>query len=285
MLFPFFEKKAFGKYSLFVLLLLITSKCPLPGQDLLSVKGARYAGMGGCSVALSGFWNINSNQAGMARVRKFSAGINYEDRFGMSQLSTKSIAVLYPARFGVMGASLDYFGYSLYHETKFGLAYAKAITPHLRAGLKLDFFQTAFGDHYSGNNLLTFELGFQYDLSKNFAFGADIFNPIPKSGPSEVYFNLPLIYRFGLVYLFSKNLLVTAEVDKNSDLPFYEVRAGVEYAVRNRYFFRVGLGSQQEIFTTGFGYKWKRLSFDLAAVVHQALGISPQISLIYSFGS
>lgn len=285
MLFPFFKKKALGKYSLFVLLLLITSKFPLFGQDLLSVKGARYAGMGACSVALSGFWNINSNQAGMALVRKFSAGINYEERFGMSQLSTKSIALLYPARFGVVGASVDYFGYSLYHEIKFGLAYAKVITPHLRAGLKLDFFQTAFGDHYGGNNLLTFELGAQYDLSKDLTFGVDIFNPIPKSGSSEVYFKLPLIYRFGLAYRFSKNLLVTAEVDKNSGLLFYEVRAGVEYAVQNRYFFRVGLGSQQEIFTIGFGYKWKGLSFDLAAVVHQVLGISPQVSLIYPFGS
>ena len=285
MLFPFFKNNPPGKYFCFVLLMLFTGTCSVSAQDLLSVEGARNAGMGACSVALSGFWNINSNQAGMARVQNFSAGINYEEHFGMSQLSTKSIALIYPSEFGVIGASMDYFGYSLYHETKFGLAYAKIITPHLRAGLKLDFFQTAFGDHYGGDNIVTFEFGAQYDISKNLTFGADVFNPIPKSGSSEVYFKLPSIYRIGLAYRFSKNLLVTTEVDKNSDLLFYEVRAGVEYVVQNRYFFRVGLGSQLEIFTAGFGYKLKGFSLDFAAVVHQTLGVSPQVSLIYSFGS
>jgi hypothetical protein len=285
MLFPFFKNNPPGKYFFFILILLVTGNNSLFGQDILSVEGARNAGMGSCSVAVSGFWNINSNQAGMAQVQKFSAGINYEERFGMSQLSTKSIAVLYPAGFGVVGVSMDYFGYSLYHESKFGLAYAKNITPRLRGGLKLDFFQTAYGDNYGSDNLVTFEIGAQYDISNNLTFGADVFNPVPKSGASEIYFKLPFIYRVGLAYRFSKNLLVTAEVQKNSDLSFFEVRAGVEYAIQNRYFFRVGLGSRQEIFTTGFGYKWKRLSFDLAAVVHQTLGISPQVSLIYSFGS
>lgn len=284
MLFPFFKDNPPGKYLLFAWLLLFACNS-LFAQNLLLPEGARNAGMGQCSAALTGFWNINGNQAGMALVKKFSTGINYEERFGMSQLSTKTIALVFPSHLGVLGVGMDYFGYSLYHEMKFGLAYAKAITPHLRAGLKLDFFQTAFGDHYGSDNNVTFELGIQYDISKNLTLGGSVFNPIPKSGSSEIYFKLPMIYRIGAAYRFSKNLLVTAEVDKNSDLSFYEVRAGVEYAVKNRYFFRTGLGTRQEIFTTGFGYKLKGLSFDLAAIVHQALGISTQVSLIYSFGS
>jgi opacity protein-like surface antigen len=285
MLFPFFKNNPPGKYFYFVLLLLLTGTCSVSAQDLLSVEGARNAGMGRCSVALSGFWNINANQAGIALVKDFSAGINYGERFGMSQLSTKSLAFLYPSRYGVIGASMDYFGYSLYHETKFGLAYAKIITPHLRAGLKLDFFQTAFGDHYGSNNMVTFEIGAQYDLSKNLTFGVSVFNPMPKPESSEIYFKFPLIYKIGLAYRFSKKLLVTTEVEKNSDLSFYEVRAGVEYTIQKCCFFRVGLGTKQEIFSTGLGYRLKGLSFDLAAVVHQTLGISPQVSLIYSFGS
>ena len=285
MLFPFFKNNPTGKYFYFALLLLLTSNSALYAQDLLSPAGARNTGMGACSVALSGFWNINNNQAGMVGVKKFSAGINYEERFGMNQLSTKSIAVVVPSRFGVLGAGMDYYGYALYHETKFGLAYAKAITPHLRAGVKLDFFQTAVGDHYGSNNDMSFELGIQYDISKNLTFGGSVFNPIPKSASAEVYFKLPFIYRIGLAYRFSKNLLVTVEVDKNSDFSFYEMRAGVEYIVQNRYFFRTGLGTNYEIFTAGFGYKQKRFSFDLGAALHQTLGISPQVSLIYSLGS
>lgn len=221
----------------------------------------------------------------MALVKKLSVGVNYEERFGMSPLSTKSIAVLYPSRLGVLGGGMDYFGYALYHEMKFGLAYARIITSHLRAGLKLDFFQTAFGDHYGSDNNVTFELGMQYDISRNFTWGAYIFNPIPKTRSSEIYFKLPLIYRFGISYRFSNNLLVTTELEKNSDLSFFQIRAGVEYMVQNRYFFRMGMGNRQEIFATGFGYKLNGFSLDLAAVVHETLGISPQVSMIYSFGS
>lgn len=247
--------------------------------------GARCAGMGSCSVALTGFWNINSNLAGMALVKDFSAGINYNEKFGMNELSTKSIAVLFPAHWGALGVSMDYFGYSLYHEMKFGLAYARAIDTHFRVGLKLDYFQTAFGDHYGDANNLTLEFGFQYDVSKNLTLGGYVFNPVPKSNSSDVYFKLPFIYRFGLSFHFTKDLLVSVEAEKDSDLPFFQLRAGVEYAINNQFFFRTGLTTHQEIFTTGFGYRLKGLSFDIAAVVHEMLGISPQISLIYSFGS
>lgn len=286
MLNPLSKKVSFPwKFFLLLNLMLIIGKCTLFAQDLLMTEGARSAGMGRCSVALTGFWNINDNQAGMALVKNFSVGANYEERFGMNPLSTKSLAVLYPSRLGVLGAGMDYFGYSQYHEMKFGLAYARIITKHLRAGVKLDFFQSAFGDHYRSDNSETFELGLQYDISKNLTFGGCVFNPVEKSGSSEVYFKLPFIYRIGIAYRFSNDLLVTAEVEKNSDYSFFLVRAGVEYAVRNRYFFRAGLGTGPEIFTTGCGYKLKGFSFDLAAAVHETLGISPQVSLIYSFGS
>lgn len=286
MLFPFFKKATpYGRHLLLVLTLVFTCNYSLFAQDLLLPVGARSAGIGSCSVALSGFWNVNSNLAGMALIKDFSAGINYEERFGMMQLSTKSIAVLYPARWGVLGVSMDYFGYSLYHEMKFGLAYARPIGTHLRAGLKLDYFQTAFGDHYGSGNNLTFEFGLQYDISQNLTIGGYVFNPIPKSNFLDVYFKLPFIYRFGLAYHFSKDLLVTVEAEKNSDLPYFQLRAGVEYIINNQFFFRTGLATHQEIFSTGFGYRLNRLSIDIAAVVHETLGISPQVSLIYFLGS
>ena len=285
MLFPFFKKASLTLKCFLFLAIAFAGNRSLFAQDLLMPVGAGSAGMGHCSVALSGFWNINNNQAGMALVKDFSVGINYEERFGMSSLSTKSIAVLYPTNWGVLGASMDYFGYSLYHEAKFGLAYARIIGSHLRTGLKLDYFQTAFGDHYGSDNDLTFEFGIQYDALKNLTLGGYVFNPVPNSNSEEVYYKLPFVYRFGLAYRFSKDLLVTVEVEKNSELSFFQFRTGVEYVVKNQFFFRTGLGTRQEIFTTGFGYKMKGLSFDIAATVHETLGISPQVSLIYSFGS
>jgi hypothetical protein len=274
-----------GICSILLLVVLLTGPQMVSAQDLLLSKGTRSAGMGQCAVALTGFWNINDNQAGMADVKDFSAGINYEERFGMRELSTKSVALLYPVRWGVLGAGMDYFGYSLYHEMKFGLAFARSFGSRFRAGIKLDYFQTGFGDHYGKANNLTFEFGFQYDLSKNLTLGGFAFNPIPTPGTGAVYFKLPVVYQAGLSYRFSRSLLVTVESEKNARNPNFELRAGLEYSLKNKYFFRTGLGTGREFLSAGFGYRLKGFSLDMAAAAHQALGVSPQVSLIYTLGS
>ena len=245
--------------------------------------GAREAGMNGASVALHDFWNAQNNQAGIADFKSLSVGIAYENRFSVNTMGLRSFAFILPVRWGVTGLSINYFGYSLYHEMKIGVTYARSFGPHFRAGVQFDYLQTGLGEGYGHFHNLTFEIGLQADLTPNLCIGAWVFNPVSMKFNSYQTEHIPVVYRLGLAYNFSKKLLVTVEAEKNTDVNTVLIRAGMEYVFKERYAFRIGLGTQQEIFSMGFGLYWKHLQLDLAARMHASLGFSPQVSLEYKF--
>ncbi len=253
------------------------------GAGLWYPVGARQAGLNHCSVALSDFWSIQNNQAGMALIKNLSAGIAYENRFLVPQMGTASLALVYPLKFGNMGISMSYFGYALYHEMKIGLAYARSFGPRLRAGVQLDYLQTGLGDVYGSRSNVTFELGIQSDVNEHLTFGAYVYNPVRVKLSDYANEKIPAVFRFGVAYHFSGKLLTTAEVEKNTYYQPVILRGGIEYRYKKQFIFRVGFGTSQDIFSFGFGWYKKHMQFDIGTTMHQVLGFSPQTSLVFTF--
>ncbi len=245
--------------------------------------GARSAGMGRVSVALTGFWGIQNNQAGIALLDKYSVGINYESSFGIKELSTKSIAVIVPLNFGVLGLSYNHFGYSAYNEMKLGLVYSRSFSKYFRIGLQLDYFITSIGDNYGNKSNITFEIGIQSDITENITLGAYAFNPIMVKLADYNQEKLASVFRFGAAYKMDTRLIISIEAEKSSNINPVLLRLGVEYNLKSRFFFRGGIASRYEIFTLGFGVKFKYFSLYLAATMHESLGFSPQSSVIFTF--
>ncbi len=266
-----------------ILFFVIVSSCRVFASGERFAVGARQAGMGKVSVALTGFWGIANNQAGIALIDKITAGINYTSYFGLSQLSTKNAAVLVPGKFGVAGVSVSYYGYHLYNEMQLGLAYGRAFGKYLRIGLQLDYLQTSIGDNYGKKSNITFEIGLQSDVTENLSLGLWLYNPMSVKLAAYDNERIPAIYRFGLAFRFESNLLSSVELEKNSYRQAVILRGGLEYILKQRFFLRVGFSTSQEIFSMGFGMKLKMLRFDIAAVMHQSLGFSPQAGLIFRF--
>lgn len=245
--------------------------------------GSRQAGMGRTSVAITDFWNCQNNQAGIALMNKTSAGLYYESRFALNQLSSKSAAVVVPTGIGVLGATFNYFGYSLYNEMKIGLVYARAFGPYFRMGVQLDYLQTSLGMDYGSKGSVTFEIGVQSDVTEKLTLGAWVFNPIQVKLADYTDERIPAIFRFGLAWHFSDHFFATVEAEKNTAFRSIILRGGLEYGIKDRFFLRTGFSTQQEIFSMGFGFKIKFLKFDISAVMHESLGFSPQASLIFQF--
>jgi hypothetical protein len=242
--------------------------------------GARSSAMGNASVCLSDFWSIQNNPAGMALQPFLSAGVYYENQFLLKALSLKSAAIVAPMQWGVLGLSFNQYGYNLYSENKFGLAYARSFGQLLRIGLQLDYQTTNISEDYKDAGFVTFELGIQSTLNEKISLGAYVYNPIRMEISSYPGQKVPMIMRFGLTYSFMPEFIGVAEIEKNFEQKV-SLRLGLEYMIQERFFIRTGIDTNPGIYTMGAGIHFTRLQFHIAASMHQTLGVSTQAGLTF----
>ena len=268
-------------YLPFVFLLMFSIKGFAAGGGL--PVGAVAAGMGRCSVALNGVWSIQNNQAGLASISNITLGLNYGNRFLIKETGINDFAVVVPTKYGVAGLSLNYFGFNLYNEIKAGLSYGRSFGKFLRIGLQLDYLQIALGENYGKKPGVTFELGVQSDITGNLTLGFWTYNPVMIRLAGYADERIPAIFRLGFAYRFSDWLITTVEAEKRTDYMPVTIRGGMEYSLKRKFLLRAGFGTGEEIFSMGFGLKLKRLTLDIAAVMHNSLGFSPEMGLTVLF--
>ena len=253
--------------------------------DIVNPIGGRAAAMGGSSVASRGLWAMQNNPAGMAYLNKYSLGLYYENRWFLSETAYKSAALAVPTKFGCLGLSFNQFGSSKYSENKFGLAYAKDFGPYLQIGLQLDYLSVNLGSDYGRQSAVTFELGIQSQVTEKLRLGTYIFNPV--SFKLEQTINqekLPIVFRFGLAYQFTKDFVGQCEIEKNTDHEGVSLRGGLEYEALKNFYLRAGVQTNPGLLTFGLGYEISFARIDVAAQLHQMLGASLQVGMIFSIG-
>lgn len=244
--------------------------------------GGRSAGMAHASVTLDDFWSIHHNQAGLSGIKNFSAGIYYENRFGLKNLGLKAGAVVLPIKdAGVIGLSIAQFGYSQYNESKIGLAYAKGFGEKFSVGVQLDYLSTHIAENYGNKSAIAGEIGLRFKINKNLCIAGHIFNLNRAKIADYNDERIPTIARLGLSYAFSDKVLVTAETEK--DIQYNPVfKTGIEYKPAKMLYLRTGISTNPFMNAFGFGLEFKNFKLDFATSYHQTLGFSPQVSIIFN---
>jgi len=268
---------------LLLIAILLFSQQTLNAQKDNVPIGARSTAMGGASVCLNDFWSLHNNQAGMAGYNQMAAGIYGENRFMMKELSQGAFGFVMPVKgAGVFGLNYNYFGYSLYRESKVGLAYAMAFGDKISGGIQLDYINTHIGEDYGNANIFTFELGLQAKLIKNLVLGVHVYNPVHVKVSKYGSDRVPVIFKGGLSYSFSDKAIVAIETEKDLNQKA-RFKAGVEYHVVKPVYLRVGISTNPFSNSFGVGLEFGNFKADISASRHQVLGFSPQISMVYSF--
>ncbi|MEZ5195668.1 MAG: hypothetical protein R2764_04515 [Bacteroidales bacterium] len=255
--------------------------------------GGRSAAMGNASVTLNDFWSVCNNQAGLAFYKNIAAGFYYENRFMVKDLSMRVGAFVLPTGSGVFGLNYNYFGYSQYNQQKIGLAYARSFGDRFSAGIQLDYLSTRIAQDYGSSHAFTFEIGVQSEIVENLFVAAHIFNPVQVKLEDENNERIPAVVRFGVSYSVSKDLIIAIETEKDTDFKPL-IRGGLEYTIVKEAIVRIGystlpatVGSENfsiaSLYTFGFGLKLNKFHLDLSSSVHQTLGWSPQVSIIFNF--
>ena len=246
------------------------------------IIGARSAGIAHSSVAIMDVWAVQNNPACMVDINKITAGLYYENRFLVKELSLKSFVVAFPANFGVIGASFNYFGFNLFNESKIGLAYARKFGERFSAGLQLDYLSTRIGENYGNKSLVTFDIGVCSKINDKLTIAAHIFNPVNARISKAYDERVPAIVKIGTAYFISDDLLISFEADKNIDNPPV-IKTGIEYLLMKKVYLRTGISTNPFVNFFGVGFNYKKFTVDFSSSIHQVLGFSSQLSLIYKF--
>lgn len=266
-------------FTLFALLIFL--KSGMASGEWITY-GGRSASMGFTSAAVTDFWSVNNNQAGMAFFDKTSAGIYYENRFLIKEMGSQCGAFTLKTGHGILGATVFYSGDANYNTTKAGLAYALKLGNRFAAGIQLDYLGTTLGEEYGKRSNITFDAGIMLHITEQLMFGVHTFNPVHVKLSDYNNESIPATLNAGLSYTFSDKLLLTAEACKYSEFPM-EFRTGAEYKFSRIAYARLGVSTNPARYTFGFGLEMKNFMFDISSSVHQQLGYSPQFSLQYAF--
>jgi hypothetical protein len=261
-----------------VSIILIFSSLTASGGDPFRISaGAAEAGTGYACITKTGFWSSFHNQASLPYHNSFAAAINYENRFGIKELSTRSAGLIFPAGKAALAAVFTHFGYSDFYRDMAGLACGLKLSDNLSAGIQIDYFSERVSGEYGNTRSLTFETGLLFVPSENYRIGIHLFNPIPNSLRKTF---LPSTLRIGAGTNLNKSIFtgIEAEMSTGSQLI---LRTGFEYEAATKIWLRGGFSSENNSFSFGLGYNMKIVRIDIGFVTHEKLGVTSSISLIF----
>ena len=210
------------------------------------------------------------------------AGLGYQQHWLSPDLALQALAFAMPLGNGTIAVSADRFGFSLYQEQQFGLAYAMRFGDGLRAGVQLDYLNVRLGEGYGSRSTMVAQLGVQARLTDALWLGAHLYNPGRAELGGRYEEKVPTVMRAGLGYTFSRQLMLSAAVEKDLDRP-ESVKAGIEYHPTEVLFLRIGVSTGPVQGHFGVGTRFGRFDADLAVSVRSQLGATPQLNLNYRF--
>jgi hypothetical protein len=269
---------------LFSLLKIIVSVCVVIlsleayAGDPLSLKaGARETGMAHVCVINNDLWSSFNNQAALAYNKSSSFGFNYENRFGVSELGTRTAGFVLPAGSVSLGAVYSYFGYSDFRRQMVGIACGMPLSGSIAAGIQIDYFSEKTTGEFNNNQIVTCEAGILVNISEVVRLTIHVFNPVPNSvRKSELSTSL----KTGALVSLNKELSAGVEVACSSGKKL-TLRTGFEYEAVKKFMVRGGFSSENNSFCFGIGYMVCGTKVDIGFATHERLGITSAISITF----
>lgn len=237
------------------------------------------------TVADTHYWSGFNNPAMLGYIDKPEFAMQFENRYILSELSTKSIQFGMPSTLINTGISFSHFGYSLYHEMLLGVSFARNFSDKFSMGVQFNYYTIYFSASDSYRGALLPQLGLSVKLTPDFSLGFSTFNPFQTNITTEfVTKKIPSLFSLGTEYYFSKYLVWRTQADKELSSN-YRVAMGFEYQMLPSFAFKLGAyGSDYLIPCLGVGIQTGKFLIDLNCEMHPLLGLNTQAAIKYRFG-
>jgi len=248
-------------------------------QVLFTPIGAEAWGKGGCSTASENIWAINNNVAGICSFKNTSFGINNQVPFKITELSLSSLALVAPTKWVHTGFSLDNYGNALFNQQKISLGLAKLLSKTFSIGISLDYVHTQI-QGYGNSGTFVPAGGVLYKPHQKLHIGLKIFNPNQIKYSENITDKIPTYARLGLLYKINNHVQLLVDADKTLQKDMI-MRCGIDYEIHPSFSLRAGWASNPMFFTFGFALSLKKLRIDFASSIHEVLGLTPHLALVY----
>jgi len=242
--------------------------------------GAKSISLANSDVALSNdAFSLFTNPSGLTQINWVEGGVFYSPSpFGVKELSNAFIAASIPTDYGSFGFGVSTYGFELYEENKFVLAYANRYAKNFFYGASLSLNHLSI-KNYGEDNAVTFLLGALYYVSPDFrfAFAADNLN---KATWGKEKNQIPTIYRSGVSYDVLDNVNLNFALE--SEVGFTpSLQCGINYDLNEYFSLRTGFANEPTKYSTGFGIHYSQFEIDYAIFTHQELGLTHQFTVLF----
>jgi hypothetical protein len=265
------------KYYFFSSIFLMLFTCRLAAQ-IHEPCGARAAGIGNAVVTVSDEWAPFHNIAGIAIQKRYVAGLWYKNDYAIRAYQETSLHVVGVLMKGGFAASFYKFGNEVYNINRISAGYAHRISL-VSLGIQAHYVQVAMENLGVRKNIILDFGGIAELIPKRLFFGANIFNLNQATINGEL---LPVVMKAGLSYRPGKKVMLNGEVEKDV-LYKPTVKAGLEYALLEKFRIRTGINTHPFINFFGAGFQNKTFQLDYALTKHTQLGYSHRISILVFF--
>lgn len=265
-----------------LILLMTAFVSPADAQEVFG-SAPRFQAMGDASIGLSGSWAAFGNQAGLASVDRTELAGSFQNRFLVSELSSRIGLLVLPIQGNVFAVSFSQFGKIPFQQEKTGLAYARSIGSRLRFGMQFNRYGLYLAEENKTENTYGLEVGAQFISAGKFTMGVHLVNPYPAKIKlrSETY-RYESKVSFGGFYQVSDVFGWAMELENGFDERII-LKSGFEYRIFDRLFVRGGVAGKPYLLSAGFGFRMQKAVFDFATTYNQYLGNSPSVSFQYQF--
>ncbi|MFL5811702.1 MAG: hypothetical protein ACJ749_19415 [Flavisolibacter sp.] len=236
-----------------------------------------YLGIPVYSVRQADAFSFAENQASLASLHHFMAGIYAERFFFLPEMDHYRAAVALITSSGNFGFNGTWSGNSDFAEASCGIAYARTLGK-IDVGVQFNYYRVAVAS-YGHAASVNVEGGFILHFTPRFNGGMHLFNAAGTSLAHEE--QLPVIASAGFGYDLSPLFYIGTSFEKQEGLPV-SVRVGFHYAFHKKVFLRFGISSSGSLFFFGLGYLLGDFRIDATASFHPQLGTTPGLLFIYN---
>jgi hypothetical protein len=242
--------------------------------------GAKSIAMGQTGVSVPGnSWAVFANPA-MIETEEHHLSFYGFRYLGIAEITDMAASINIQSRPGTFGIGLHRYGFNLFSENRFLLAYKNSLGD-FHYGVTINYTHVIQGESYGSAGAMGVDAGLAALIADKLWFGARATNlNQPAYGDTDE--ELPRELAVGLSYQLFSDALYTVELVKDVKFPV-SVRSGIDVEVISSLFARAGFTTEPTTFGGGFGYATSQWTINFGLQQHIPLGLSPALDFTIRF--